>query len=317
VVSPAQSSTAPHDISLPATVEADPARTVNVLPPLAGRLGTLAVSLGDTVKAGQLLATVRSPDLDQAYADVDKAHDALELARKALQRARGVQDAGANAVKDLEQADSNYEQALAEAQRADARLLTLNGNVRSRKARVLSITAPVSGTVTALNYGAGSYINDPTVALMTITNLDKVWVTANVPENLIGSVAKGAPVEVELAAYAHQTMHGTVSFVGATLEPDTHRSKTRIAFDNRAGKLKPNMYATVHLAVPQSPQVVVPTSALLMNNDATTVFVQTAPWTFVRRAVEVGQEDGERVRILSGLAAGEQVVVRGGVLLND
>ncbi|MFI4940315.1 MAG: efflux RND transporter periplasmic adaptor subunit [Burkholderiales bacterium] len=306
-----------HVLTLPGVVEADPALTVNVLPPLTGRLTEVKVKLGDAVTRGQLLAVVHSPDLDQAYSDVDKAHVALDLARKALDRARSVHDAGANAVKDFEQANSNFEQALAEAKRADARLLTLDENSRTGKTRVLSINAPVSGTVTALNYGIGSFINDPTATLLTISNLDTVWVTANVPEDLLASVSKGQAADVDLPAYPGQKFHGTISFVSALLEPDTHRNKTRIAFANRDGKLKPNMYATVGIAVPQSRQVAVPPSALLMNNDSTTVFVEVAPWTFVRRVVELGHEDGDQVRIASGLSVGERIVIRGGVLLND
>jgi len=112
---------APHAISLPGIVEADPAHTVNLLPPLTGRLTELKVRLGDVVKQGQLLAVVHAPDLDQAWSDVDKARDALALARKALDRARGVHEAGANAVKDFEQANSNVEQALAESRRSPPR----------------------------------------------------------------------------------------------------------------------------------------------------------------------------------------------------
>jgi cobalt-zinc-cadmium efflux system membrane fusion protein len=317
IVSPVNSSTAAHAISLPGIVEADPARTVNILPPLTGRLIELKVKLGDDVKRGQLLAIVSSPDLDQAYSDVDKARDTLDLAHKALDRARGVHDAGANAVKDFEQANSNYEQALAESKRAEARLLTLDGNNRTGKSRVLNINAPVAGAVTALNYGAGSFINDATSTLMTISNLDHVWVTANVPEDLLGSIAKGQAADVDLPAYPGQKLHGTISFISTLLEPDTHRNKTRIAFANSDGKLKPNMYANVSIAIPQAKQIVVPTSALLMNNDSTTVFVEVAPWTFVRRIVELGHEDDDSVRILSGLAVGDRVVVRGGVLLND
>ncbi|MBV8665512.1 MAG: efflux RND transporter periplasmic adaptor subunit [Burkholderiaceae bacterium] len=306
-----------HALLLPGVVEADPARTVNILPPLTGRLAELKVALGDVVAQGQLLAVMHSPDLDQAWSDVEKARDALDLARKALERAKGVHEAGANAVKDYEQANSNYEQALAEDKRAQTRLNTLNGG----KSKLLDITAPVSGTVVALNNGVGSYINDPTAAIMTIANLDHVWVTANVPEDQVAVIAKGQKADVELAAYPGQVFHGTVSFVSAVLEPDTHRNKTRIAFSNTDGKMKPNMYANVSFAIAQGGELAVPSSALLMNNDSTTVFVETAPWTFERRTVELGQEDGPEgrttVRILSGLKTGERVIVRGGVLLND
>ena len=314
VVAAAGNAAAPHGLSLPGIVEADPARTVNILPPLTGRLKELKVKLGDVVKQGQLLAVISSPDLDQAYSDADKAHDALELARKAQERARSVHDAGANAAKDYEQANSSFVQAEAEAKRADARLATLGAGSKSR---VLSITAPVSGTVTALSSGAGAYLNDPTASLMTIANLERVWVTANVPEDLVAAVAKGQAAEVELSAFPGQKWQGSISFVSAVLEADTHRNKARITFANADGKLKPNMYASVNIAVPQAAAVSVPTSALLMNNDSVTVFIETAPWTFERRAVELGREDNDNVRILSGLSGAERIVVRGGVLLND
>lgn len=315
-VSAIDAAAATHTISLPAVVEADPAQTVNIVPPLTGRLTELRVKLGDTVHQGQVLAVISSPDLAQAHADADKARDALDLANRALQRARGVHDAGANAGKDLEQAQSNYAQAVAESTRAGARLKSLGAD-GAAKSHALTLTAPVSGTVTALNNGTGAYLNDPTASLMTISNLDQVWVTANVPENLVAQVAKGQSADVRLASDPELVRHGAIAFVSAVLESDTHRNKARIAFANRDGKLKPNMYANVSLAVPQAAGLRVPASALLMNNDSTTVFVEVAPWTFVRRTVQTGIEDGDMVAVVSGLHAGERVVVRGGVLLND
>jgi cobalt-zinc-cadmium efflux system membrane fusion protein len=77
------------------------------------------------------------------------------------------------------------------------------------------------------------------------------------------------------------------------------------------------MFATVTLSGPSQPRTVLPTSALLINNDRTSVFVAVAPWTFERRAVETQMEEGASVAIRSGLKAGEQVVVKGGILLND
>src|SRR5471032_1017616 len=267
-------SAAAHAVTLPAVVEADPARSVNIVPPLTGRLLELKVKLGDSVRAGQLLAVIGAPDLAQAVADADKARDARALAQRALQRAHGVNDAGANASKDLETAESNFAQASAEATRAEARLKTLGaGAGAGAGGRTLALTAPIAGTITALASGAGAYLNDPTAALMTIASLDQVWITAYVPENLVAAVGKGALASVSLPAYPGLTRQGSVSFVGAVLEADSHRNKARISFANTDGKLKPNMYASVTLMLPQAAQVSVPASALLMNNDSSTVFV--------------------------------------------
>ena len=316
--------TSPHEVSLPATVEANPANTVNILPPLTGKLLELKVRLGDTVKRGQVLATMSSPDLAQAVSDAQKARDALDLAQRALVRARGVNEAGSNAAKDVEAAQSSVAQQGAELRRSEARLRSLgadsnggNGGNNAPSGQVLKIVAPMAGTVTALNAAAGANLNDANAALMTVSNLDTVWVTVNVPESVVGSVAPGQNAVVTLAAYPGRSFSGKVGFVSAVLDADTRRARARIAFANPEGLFKPNMYATAVLGVPQAAQAQVPASALLMNNDSVSVFVEAKPWTFVRRMVELGREDGDSVRIRSGLAAGERVVVRGGVLLND
>jgi cobalt-zinc-cadmium efflux system membrane fusion protein len=105
--------------------------------------------------------------------------------------------------------------------------------------------------------------------------------------------------------------------VSDVIEADSRRAKIRIAFPNIDYALKPNMFADVTLRTPPQSRIVVPTSALLMNNDRTSVFVATAAWTFERRTVEPHLEEGSTVVILSGLQAGDQIVVKGGILLND
>ena len=307
-----------HGVAVPAMVEADPSHVVAILPPLTGRLVELKVGLGDTVRRGEPLAVISSPDYGQAEDDAVKAADALDLANRALARARGVMSVGANATKDIEAAESAQRQALAEDQRARDRLTTLSGSAHvDPHAHGLVVVAPAAGTVTALTVGVGSYLNDATAPLMTVSSLDRVWITAQVPEQLMAGIAPGGAVDVTLAAYPGQTLHGKVARVSPVLEPDTRRAKVRIVFDNADGRLKPNMFATAVFAIPQAAAVTVPPSALLMNNDSTTVLVEVAPWTFTRRVVELGTEDGESVRIVAGLKRGERVVTRGGVLLND
>ena len=317
VIQAVESRQAPHALSFPANVEADPARTANVLPPLAGRVKALKVGLGDHVSKGQLLAVLDSGDLAQAYADVEKARDALDLAKKSLSRARGVQAAGGNARKDLESAQSGYNQALAEFDRAQTRLATLGGKAGSAAQPAMQITAPTGGYITALSVSPGTYVNDSTAAMMVIANLDSVWITADVPEEDAGLVAKGQAVDAQLSAYPNQVFHGAVSFVSPVLQADTRRELVRAVFANTDDKLKPNMYANVSIDVPQPAQVFVPESALLMNNDSVTVFVEVSPWTFQRRTVDLSYDESSGTRVLQGLKAGDRVIVRGGVLLND
>jgi membrane fusion protein, heavy metal efflux system len=303
---------------LPAVVESDPARTAAVLTPLGGRLISLKVGLGDRVVRGQVLAVIDSPDLGQAYDDDAKAADTARLTEKNLARQEAQNKLGVASDRDLDQARSDHAQAAAEYSRTQARLQSLGAAPGNRSpSNLLTVTAPVSGSITALSVTPGNMINDPTQPMMTIADLSSVWVTAMVPEKDVAAVSKDQDAEVSLVAYPERVLRGKVLFVSAVIEPDTRRNKIRIAFANPDYSLKPNMFATVTLTGTAQSQVVLPASALLMNNDRTSVFVATAPWTFERRTVDPQLEEGSSVAIRSGVAAGEQVVVKGGILLND
>jgi membrane fusion protein, heavy metal efflux system len=299
-------------------VESDPTRTVTVLPPGTGRVREVKVALGDRVQRGQTLALIDSPDLAQAYDDNDKAASLAVLGAKNLRYQEEQFKFGAAAQKDLDQARSDNEQALAEYVRTREHLRALGGSEDAHgEARLLTVRAPVAGSVIALSIAPGATINDDTQPIMTVADLSVVWVTALVAEDNVAGVARDQDAEVSVAAYPGRTLHGKVLFVSDVIEPDSRRNKTRIAFDNPDVYLKPNMFATVTLHGPAQRRVVLPSSALLMNNDRTSVFVATAPWTFERRIVEPLLEESSQVTIRSGVQPGEQVVVRGGILLND
>ena len=318
VVAPVSVQSVNDKLELPAVVESDPARTASVLPPLSGRVMELKVALGDRVKAGQTVAVIDSPDLSQAYDDNDKAADSFQLTKKTLERQEEQLKLGAASTRDTDQARSDFNQASAEYTRTQARLKAIGVPVdASERARLLIVTAPVSGSVTGLNVAAGNMINDPTVPMMTIADLSTIWVTAMVSENDVANVTRQEEADVSLSAYPGRTLHGKVLFVSDVIEADSRRAKIRIAFPNMDYALKPNMFADVTLQAPSQSRIVVPTSALLMNNDRTSVFVATGAWTFERRTVEPHLEEGSTVVILSGLQAGDQIVVKGGILLND
>lgn len=303
---------------LPAVVESDPARTAPVLPALGGRVLELKVALGDRVVRGQALAVIDSPDLAQAYDDNDKAADAHKLTGKLLARQLEQAKLGTASEQDLDQAKSNATQAEAEYARTQAHLRALGVTADAKpRRRLLTVAAPLAGSITTLAITPGTVINDPTQAIMTVADLSIVWVTALVPEKDIGAVAKNQDAEVRLTAYPDRTLHGKVLFVADVIDPDSRRDKLRIAFPNADHALKPNMFASVTLLGAPRSRVVLPSSALLMNNDRTTVFVAVAPWTFERRIVDPELEEGASVGIRSGVDPGDQVVVRGGILLND
>jgi cobalt-zinc-cadmium efflux system membrane fusion protein len=305
-------------LQLPAIVEADPARTVKVLPPVAGRLIDLKVQLGERVERGQELAVIDSSDLAQAYADEDKARAAVRMTKQTLDRAVALEKYSAGSVKDRQQAENDHAQAQAELERAQSRLRAIGVSADPRQeGRKLSLKAPVSGSVIDLQAARGAHLNDPTAAMMTIANLDQVWVTANVPENDAALVTQGQSVDVVFTAYPGEPFKGQVLFVSDILDPDTRRIKVRIAFQNPDMRLKPNMFATATFMTPKQTAPIVPTTALVLRNETDQVFVEVAPWTFEARAVEIEFQQGDQAVITHGLKASERVVVKGAVLLND
>jgi len=307
-----------RDLMLPAAVEADPARLIKVLPPVAGRVIGLKVQLGERVTAGQPLVVIDSPDLAGAYADYDRAKAGMALARKSLDRQRGLAKIGGAAEKDLQQAENDFAAAEAELRRSEARLKQIGVEAdTTAQSRTVTVAAPMAGSVIELDVGPGAYWNDATASLMTIADLRTIWVTANVPESDTAFVTKGQEVDVAFPAYPDAPRRGEVLFVSDVLDPDTRRTKVRIAFDNPDTRLRPGMFANVTFHAPARRAAVLPTSALVLKDDINQVYVETAPWTFEARTVDIGFQQGNEVVLKGGVAAGERVVVKGGVLLGD
>jgi cobalt-zinc-cadmium efflux system membrane fusion protein len=307
-----------RDLVIPAVVEADPANLVKVLPPLAGRITQLKVQLGERLKAGQPLVVIDSPDLGTAYADYDRGKELLSLAAKNRDRARGLAKIGGAADKDLQQSEADYVTATVEFARAAAHLKQIGVDPNTaNKAQTVTVLAPNAGSVIDLAVAPGAYWNDTTAALMTIADLRTIWVAASVPEKDSALVTKGQSADVTFTAYPGETFKGNVLFVSDVLDPDTRRTKVRIAFPNPDTRLKPGMFATVNFAAPSQSLPAVPTSALILKDDLTQVFVEVAPWTFEAHTVDIAFQQGEQAVIRSGVKAGERIVVKGGVLLGD
>jgi len=317
VVGPVENADLSNDVVAPASVEADPARQTKVLTPLTGQVVRLGVQLGDHVRAGQALAYLSSPDLSSAISDDTHARAQLALTKAALERAQGLQKIGGGADKDLQQAQSDYAGAQAEALRAAERLHQVSASAKMHSAGGLVLTAPSSGTITDLGVSKGSFWTDPTAPLMTVTDISTVWVTANVAEQDIGSVRPGETVTISFSAFPNETVQGRVDSVGAILDPDMRRTKVRIALPNPQGRFKPGMFATVTFSPAAHLAPTVPDTALLLRNDQTVVYAEVQPWVFEPRVVDIGVEKNGHTVIQSGVAAGQRVIIKGGVLIDD
>ena len=185
----------------------------------------------------------------------------------------------------------------------------------------LRVTAPQSGVVTALGATEGMYL-EPGMRAMSITDLASVWVIADVFERDIGRLSKGMLAEIHFEPLPRDVFEGAVEYIYPELDPKTRTLSVRIRLDNRAGKLRPNMFGSVLLREPKTEEAVtVLSEAVIRTGRAERVILKTGDGTYLPRLVTTGLRDGfgegARTEIVQGLAPGEEVVASAQFLIDS
>jgi membrane fusion protein, heavy metal efflux system len=316
------------EVTSPGKIETNPNLVSRVALPLAGRVSAVLVKLGDSVKRGDPLLLLESPDADAAASASLQAQAALTQAKANLNKAQSDYDRASDlfqhnaiAQKDvltaenaLAQAKAAIEQAQAGVQQADrkAQLLGLKPGAFGQK---VTVPAPISGKVLEMSVAPGEYRNDTNAPVMTIADLSTVWVSSDVPESAIRFIQVGERIDVELAAYPGETFHGKVTRIADTVDPQTRTIKVRAEMENSRGKLRPEMYGTIRHTDSMRTLPVVPVGAVVQGDGKATVWVELSPGHFKPVDVKTGERAGDVLPVLSGLKAGARVVVDGAMLL--
>lgn len=319
-----------EEVNAPGKVEANPNRTSHVSLPVPGRLVTVAVRIGDFVREGQPLVTVESPDVDvalsahiQAVAGVTQAQSALTKAQADLDRTRDLFAHDAVAQKEVINAEAVLTQSKAGLEQAEAavmqsrRRLDILGVQPGKFGQRMTIHAPISGKVLEMDIVPGEYRNDVSQPMMTIADLSTVWITADVPESSIRLVKVGDPVRIELAAYPGQFFAGKVKQIADLVDPQTRTIKVRAELINRDGRLRPEMFGRIRLTGATGMKPVVPTVAVIEGEGQNIVWREISPGKFQKAQITLGERTGDKVAVLSGLKAGDRVVVDGVMLLQS
>ncbi len=317
VVAGVEQQTFARAIDAPGVIEAVSEKLVKSTPPLTGRSARLRHQLGDAAEAGEALATIDSPDLGSAYSEHIKAQATLAQARQEFERQKALQEEDISAKKDFEAAQVVLSAAESDARATSDRLAQLGASAGAASWREYVLRAPIAGRIVEMNGSQGGYWNDNTASIMTIADLSTVWLSASVAEKDLSQMFVGQAARIVPNAYAERAFDGKVKYIGDLLDPDTRTVRVRVAIDNREGLFKPGMFARVSFSGASHPALLVPTTALLQSGLFTRVFVEQSPFRFESRVVSVGASVGDRVEVLSGLKAGERIVVKDGVLLND
>jgi len=293
--------------------------TSRISSPILGRATKLHAQIGDTVKAGQALVSIDSPDLGGAIADYRKAMADLELKRKALERSQMLLDGGVIAHKDFESSEADMAQSQAEATRTKGRLKNLNIDSNSAAgAETFTLKAPMAGVIVDRQINVGNEVRpDANTPLFIITNPSHLWATIDLPERDLSKISLGQPISIQVDAYQNESFTGRIQSIGTMVDPVTRRIQVRCSVDSK-NKLKPEMYARITPLNNRNQKAIrIPNSALITEGLYSYVFVETSPGHLKKRRVTLDVQEREYATVKAGLAAGEKLVVSGAILLNS
>jgi membrane fusion protein, heavy metal efflux system len=299
------------EVHVNGVVAPDINRSIPVVSLGGGRVVEIKAKLGDTVKKGETLLLINSPDLSQAFSDYQKFKADEQLAAKQLARAQLLYDKGAIALADLETAQDADAKAKVDTQTAAQHVKVLGGNLNN-PSPLLPVVAPISGTIVdqQITGGTGVKSLDNSPNLFTIADLSTVWVLCDVYEDMLSRVQVGDAAQITLNAYPDKAFPGKVINISAVLDPTTRTAKVRIELPNPQGLMRPGMFVTATFKARQMVErITVPASAVVHLHDKDWVFVPAGNNQFRRLSLQLGPQTGDgAVEVLSGLKPQDKVV---------
>ncbi len=330
---------ASSETSLPGAIQA-----VDETPVYAradGYMKRRLVDIGDRVGAGQLLAEIETPELDQqirqarasigqsraaalrARASLGQAQANLKLASVTLERWKTLVGRGVLSRQEGDERQAEFEARQADVRAAEAAVTASDSDVEASAAnlqRLLElqgfrrVVAPFAGVITARNVDTGTLISSGggsnTRPLFELSQIDRLRIFINVPQQFAAAVRPGQAADVRLQELAGRTFRGTVTRTASSLDERSHTLLTEVQVPNPQRQLLPGMYAQVSLKVARAaPPLMVPADTLLVHSDGSYVLTVTGSGAVGRRKVTLGRDFGATVEITSGLNGDERLIV--------
>ena len=323
-VAPAKKQRMGGVISATGKVEANADRIAHVSPRISGKVVAVKASLGDSVSAGQALATLDSVELGEALSRYRQSRTRLALAQANMERIKNLVEKKIAARKDILQAETDFKTVQTELH-TDEERLSLYGISTSElksedhKRQLLPVRSPIGGIITEKHAIVGE-LADPSKSLYTVADLSIVWVLVDIHEKDLAKVHKGQAAIVSVSAFPDRKLKGHITYIADLVDETTRTVKARVAVANPGRQLKPEMFATVELALPSDAAAVlaVPDDALQDFDGNKVLFVADDKGVeFKPRKVELGRTAGGMVEIVSGLKEGERYAVKGAFILKS
>jgi cobalt-zinc-cadmium efflux system membrane fusion protein len=307
-----------EEASMLGELKVDANRHAQVAAPIPAQVVALRAAVNERVERGQTLVELRSVELGRARAEHMSAEARVELASQTLERKRALASERIAARREVEEAEAGLKAAEAELRAAAAALAALGaavepvGNDPSR----FELRSPIAGVVLDRMAVMGQQA-DPSEALFEIAALDELWLVVQAFERDAARARVGASARVTFPALPGRTFEGQVDQVGLRVDADSRTVPIRVTLPNPEGLLRPGMSATAAIALGGDgvSVVAVPAASLQRLEDEWVAFLPREEGAFEIRAVGRGRDMGGEVEIVSGLVAGETVVVEGAFLL--
>lgn len=316
-----QPTTLARNLRLTGAVAYNGFRTTPVITQVSGPISRVVVVPGQMVHQSEPMLYVASPDYSQLRTNYLKAKDAYALAQKAYARAQDLYEHKAIAEQTLEQAESAQVQASGDLASAQAALKVLgitdpDSLVKAAPSPEVPVRAPIGGMVVEQDVAAGQLLQTSATQCFMISDIANVWVLVNVYQKDLPYVHVGDPVSIQTDAYP-TVFHGRISYVAASLDPNTRTLQARIDTSNPGGKLKKDMFVVATVSAGTiSNAIALPDAAVLRDSENQPfVYVESSPNQFGRRTVTLGESLNGQTEVTSGLKPGEMVIGNGSLFL--
>lgn len=276
-----------------------------------GYIKRWTVDIGATVKAGQLLAEIEAPDLDQqllqAESQLKDAEEASKLADITAKRYEAL-------LPHSFVSQQNADEKITDAASKRAQVKSLNANLERLRAMTdfKRIVAPFDGVVTARNTDVGALINSGSGAgapLFVVSDVHKLRLYVNVPQTYVPSVPVGSQADLAVPEHPDKTFQAIVAANSRSVDAASGSTQMLLIVDNEGGELLAGAYASVRFKLPHKPGTLqIPASALIFDSGGLSVAIVGAGNKVSKKAVKIGRDFGKVVEISSGLAVGDLVV---------
>ncbi len=303
-------------LSLSGEVNYDDNKVIKIFPNASGQVISVNVSLGNKVQKGQTLAVIKSADVAGNYADLTSQNSDAKIAEKEFKNEEQLYKSGIASEKEYIQAKLEYEKALNEVKKVQTQI-AINGGGKTTAGGKYTISAPSDGYVVEKNINAGSFIrNDNSQNLFTISNMQDVWVWANVFETDIRKIQPGQPAEVTTLAYPGKIFYGKVDQSNAVLDPLSKAMKIKIILQNQDMLLKPQMFTTITLATSEPQKALeIPSDAIISDGGKSYVVIYNDKYHVKAQEVVPLKIAGRKTYVSDGLKEGDRVISKNQILI--